>query len=769
METKAQWTRIKEVFGAAIEREPGERSAFLREACAGDLMLLQEVESLLEAHDAVSPIPESPWKVPPAAQLKIRSIGPYQLVRKIGEGGMGQVWLAEQAAPLHRKVALKLIRLGTYDDTLLHRFQSERQSLAVMDHPSIAKVFDAGATSEGQPYFVMEYVAGIPITDYCDQKKLKIRDRLQLFITVCEAVQHAHQKAIIHRDLKPANILVTEIDGKAVPRIIDFGLAKAIGASAAVEPLQTRIGTFVGTPGYMSPEQSDSSTQDVDTRTDVYSLGVVLYVLLSGGTPFDPGALKKKPIHEALQVLREQEPPKPSTKISSELNNSASAAEARGTDQRQLAGELKGDLDWITMKAIEKDRSRRFGTPSELADDIARYLRYEPVKARPASISYRVRKYVRRHRIGVAVVTALVALLAVFGVAQSVQLRKTTRERDRADRIAQFMTGIFRVANPGERVGSTVTAREVLDKASAEISTSLSTDPELRARLMHTMGMAYLNLGLYSRAQSLFEQSVQAANAAGQAESAANLTTMQRLAWTLFQQGRYADAEVQQRRLVDIERRLLGPANAQTVGTMGDLATTLDEEGHSAESETMQREVLQIQKRVLGPDATPTLASMDNLASTLLHEGKFAEAEEFEQQALQTKLRISGPENLTSIHYMMNDANIKATMGREDEAEKMFRQVLELERRLLGPDQPETAVTVYNLATVVGKRGRPDEAFSLLHEAIDHGLPRRVAQGISEDNDLSELHSDPRFSQLVAYADQYVNAQKSASASVKGK
>jgi serine/threonine protein kinase len=762
VETKAQWTRIKELFGAALEREPAERSAFLQEACGEDIRLRQEIESLLEAHDARTQLPESAWNIPPAEQLKPRSIGPYQLLGRIGEGGMGQVWLAEQAAPLHRRVALKLIRWGTYDDTLLHRFQAERQSLAVMDHPSIAKVFDAGATAEGQPYFVMEYVPGIPITKYCDQKKLEIRERLKLFITVCEGVQHAHQKAIIHRDLKPANILVAEVDGKPVPRIIDFGLAKAIHPGTNSEPIQTRVGSFLGTPGYMSPEQCDPSTPDVDTRADVYSLGVVLYVLLSGDTPFDPRALNKKPIHEVLSVLRQQEPRQPSTRVSSDRDASSAAAEARGADPKQLAGQLKGDLDWITMKAIEKDRARRYGTPSELADDIARYLRYEPVNARPAGMLYRLGKYAHRHRIGVAVATVLAVLLVMFGIAQTIQLRKTTRERDRADRIAQFMTGIFRVANPGEQVGSTVTARQVLDKASADVNTGLSKDPDLQARMMYTMGMAYLNLGVYSRAQSLFEQSIQAADAAGEAEGADNLRTTQRLAWTLFQEGRLGEAETQQRRLVDIERHLLGPQNSETVGTMGDLATTLDEEGHSAESEKLQREVLQVQKRVLGSEATPTLASMDNLATTLLHEGRAAEAEEFEHQALQTRLRISGPENLTSIHYMMNEANIKATMGMEDEAEKLLRQVLDLERRVLGPDQPETAVTVYNLATVVAKRGRFDEAFSLMRESVEHGLPRRVALGIGGDPDLSMLHSDPRFSELITYANEHANAQKSA-------
>ncbi|HXY02134.1 MAG TPA: serine/threonine-protein kinase, partial [Terriglobales bacterium] len=303
-----------------------------------------------------------------------KSIGPYQLIRRLGEGGMGQVWLAEQTEPIHRQVALKLIKVGRYDDSVLQRFYSERQSLAIMDHPSIAKVFDAGATPDGQPYFVMEYVPGQPITEYCDRKRLKIRERLQLFIRVCEGVQHAHQKAIIHRDLKPANILVVEVDGKPVPRIIDFGLAKAASPQLDGETLFTQVGGWVGTPGYMSPEQADAGRVDVDTRTDVYSLGVVLYVLLTGFLPFET---KKQRFEEFLRRLREEDPPRPSTKVSTEKESSKATSEARGAEPKQLVSLLHGDLDWITMKALEKDRNRRYGTPSELATDIEHYLRHE--------------------------------------------------------------------------------------------------------------------------------------------------------------------------------------------------------------------------------------------------------------------------------------------------------------------------------------------------------------------------------------------------------
>jgi len=758
VETKQPWERIKELFGAALERDPSERAAFLSQACGQDVNLREEIESLLAAHDSNSPLLERSLTLENLESSPVRSIGPYRLLSKIGEGGMGQVWLAEQTAPIKRQVALKLIRWGMYDDTLLHRFQAERQSLAAMDHPSIAKVFDAGATTEGQPYFVMEYVAGLPITDYCDQKKLKIRDRLELFIKVCDGVQHAHQKAIIHRDLKPANILVVEIDGKPVPRIIDFGLAKAVGTEAIGDSFHTRVGGLVGTPGYMSPEQCDPTAQDVDTRTDVYSLGVVLYVLLAGNLPFDAAEWKTRPLDEMLRRLREEDAPRPSTKLGSDDDTLSAAAAARGTEARQLLSVMRGDLDWITMKAVERDRTRRYGTPSELAADITRYLNHEPVTARPVSVSYRVQKYVRRHRYTVAVAGVLVGLLLAFAVVQSIQLRKTRRERDRADRIAQFMTGIFRIADPSERVGSAVTARELLDRAAKEVESGLAKDPELQAQMMRVMGIAYLNLGLFSRAQALLEESVRIGRGAIGEENPGMLLAMQQLAWTLFSEGRFAEAESLQRKVLDIRRRILGPDNDETLSITEDLAQTLDVEGDHKEAEKMVREILAKRMRALGPENPNTLNSLDHVAAILSTQGRFAEAEKLESQALATQRRIFGDEKLETIHYMMNEAALEGSLGKNKESEQLGRQVLAIERRFLGPDQPETAVTLYNLAALDGKNGNTDEAFSFLEQAVDH-LPAYALSGIEQDPDLAPLRADPRFAVLVARAKQVAAAQ----------
>jgi tetratricopeptide (TPR) repeat protein len=419
------WKTVEELLHEAMALAPEQRTAFLDVACGSDAELRAELNSLLLVGDDLSDeFLDSPLRgvlvrefgeIDSAGALVVGQLFAqrFELIRKLGEGGMGQVWLAEQVTPVRRQVALKLIKAGMYDEAVVQRFQSERQSLAIMDHPAIAKVFDAGTTSQGQPYLVMEYVPGLPITEYCDQHKLNIKDRLELFIQACEGVQHAHQKAIIHRDLKPSNILVIEVDGKPVPRIIDFGLAKTTASQLGGE--FTQLGQFIGTPGYMSPEQVSLSARDIDTRTDVYTLGVVLYVLLTGLQPFETKRREKPQLEEWLRQLREEDPPNPSTKVSGDKDTSSATADARRTEPKQLISQLRGDLDWIAMKALDRDRERRYGTPSELAADLRRFLNNEAVMARPASAGYQIRKFVRRHRFA----TAFIGMVTVLSVVAS--------------------------------------------------------------------------------------------------------------------------------------------------------------------------------------------------------------------------------------------------------------------------------------------------------------------------------------------------------------
>jgi eukaryotic-like serine/threonine-protein kinase len=668
----------------------------------------------------------------------VGSIGPYRLIRKLGEGGMGQVWLAEQSAPVKRQVALKIIKAGRYDGSALKRFDLERQTLAIMDHPAIAKVFDAGSTAEGQPYFVMEYVPGLPITEYCDQKRLPTQERLALFSKVCEGVQHAHQKAIIHRDLKPSNILVVEVDGKPMPRIIDFGIAKAISLQSQDETMVTLAGSMVGTMGYMSPEQADPSVSDVDTRTDVYSLGVVLYELLTGVLPFDVKQWKTKPLHEVLRQLHEEDPTSPSTKIS-EDPTSTSVAESRNTDARQLASVLRGDLDWISLKALEKERNRRYGTPSELAADIGHYLRNEPVTARPATVGYRARKYIRRHRLGVAIAGGGLVLLIAFGLTQSIQLRRITRERNRADRITEFMTGMFKVSEPSEARGNSVTAREILDKASMQIDTGLMDDPELRAKMMYIMADTYYSLGLYPRAQLLFERGIEIQRRVLGPEHPDTLRSMYLLACTLRDEGHLTESEKLSRETLDRWRRVLGPDNPNALRAMSNLAITLTYEGHYAEAEKLHRETLDIQRRVLGPDHPGTLLSMNNLAITLMDEGGHdAEAEKLYRDTLDIQRRVLGPDHPDTLLSMSNLAITLMNEGHDAEAEKLFGETLDIQRRVLGPEHRNTLSSKLNLAVALSHEGHYAEAESLFRETLD--VQQRVL-GPEHPSTLESLES----------------------------
>jgi tetratricopeptide (TPR) repeat protein len=793
--------RIEELYHAARERDPAERVAFLRDACGNDEELHAEIDALL-AQDAVTgPLERPAWAAAAGqgasesllpAEAGLTTIGRYRLLQKIGEGGMGEVWLAEQMEPVRRRVALKLVKTGMNTREVIARFESERQALALMDHPAIATVFDAGSTEQGTPYFVMEYVAGVPITTYCDNHRLMTRERLELFMRVCEGVQHAHQKAIIHRDLKPSNILVTEVDGRATPKIIDFGIAKALTQKLTEDTILTRLGAMIGTPEYMSPEQALSSGEDIDTRTDVYSLGIILYELLAGVAPIE---LRKITLDEFLRRLREEEPAKLSIKIRSQVPaTSAELAAKRQTEPLALARQLQGDLDSIALKALEKDRSRRYGSPSDLAADIARYLRNEAVLAVSPSAAYRARKFVRRHHTGVAVATSAVLFLAFFVGAQTIQVQRVTRERDRANRVTDFMTNMFRQADPSHARGNSITAREVLDRASQDLDTELAKDPELQAQMTYAMGDVYEALGIYSRAESLLVHSLdighqtlgpknpdilatqvllglvylqesQYAEAEhllratfDQSEAVlgpAHKTTwsaMSYLGSTLSQEGKGPEAEKLVRGALEIEKGILGPEHPTTLNTTYRLANVLDAEGKFAEAERLHRQTLDSYRRLYGRDHPETASSLHNLANALAHQDRFAEAEKFYREGMEVDLRVLGPEHPKTLDMMNDLASDLSDQGHYQEAEKLNRTVLEIRRRVFGPDHPITASSIYNLGCLAALTGRRNEAIALLSQAVDHGLDADLDMRIDRDSDLKSLHGDPEFTKLVAHA-----------------
>jgi len=700
---------------------------------------------------------------PDSTQLPERnlgSIGPYRLLTKLGEGGMGAVWLAEQTSPMKREVAIKVIKSGRFSDSALQRFDLERQALAIMNHPAIAKVFDAGSSSEGQPYFVMEYVSGLPITTYCSQKHVAPRERIQLMIKVCEGVQHAHQKAILHRDLKPSNILITEVDGKPVPRIIDFGIAKATqttGGGGETLTMFTQAGGWLGTPGYMSPEQADPGTLDIDTRTDVYSLGAVLYELLTGSLPFDPKQWRNKPLHEVLRQLHEEEPQRPSTRVGTD----STTATTSGTEAGKLVNQLHGDLDWITLKALERERERRYGSPSELAADLTCYLHDEPVTARPPSVAYRARKFVRRNRIAVAFTAVLAVLIIGFAFSLIIERNRARREAETSRRVSDFMINMFNVSDPTEARGNTVTAREILDKSSKNIESGLNKDPQLQAQLMDVMGNVYERLGLYSRAHILLERSAEMRRQVLGPSHPDTLRSMDGLAWLLSREGHLSEAEKLQRQILDARRAALSAESPDLAMSLDHLASTLGDEGHYNEAEKLDREAFGIATRTLGASHPLTLGMMTNLGGTLLQGERYSEAETMLRRAVELERSALGVEHPTTLSAMEVLGATLIKTEKYAEAEKLLEETQDIQVRVLGPDHPDTAGSTYNLACLAMRQQDHEKALALLRNAVDHGLPFAAALGMKDDPDLQALHGDARFEALIA------EVQKRAPASPK--
>jgi serine/threonine protein kinase len=527
--TEVRWDRLKELVYEALQKPSGERARFLDDACSDDPKLRAEVEGLLgvEAGIEDSFFGALPIDARDDAGLQEGEVVAerFRLVRKLGEGGMGQVWLAEQTAPVRRSVALKLIKAGMYDESVVQRFRSERQSLAIMDHPGIAKVFEAGATPQGQPFFVMEYVPGVPITEYCDAHTLSIRERLSLFIQACEGVQHAHQKAIIHRDLKPANILVIEVDGKPVPRIIDFGLAKQIRVETERpdETMLTRFGQFMGTPGYISPEQVDPEIRDIDTRSDLYSLGVILYVLLTGLQPFENQRRQRVPLDQWVRTLREEDPPVASAKIAAFREHAVLAAAARATTPLALSKMLRGDLDCITQKALDRDRERRYPTPLDLAADLKRHLNDEPISALPSTTTTLAWKFVRRHSIGTAMTAALLALIIAGSAGIAWQAARAEREAQRATAIKDFLVGMFRANDPqlvSDKPRGEISIHAFLDASTKQIQSSFARQPSTQIELLGVTADIYRELEETQQSNALYARETELARRVyGEADS----------------------------------------------------------------------------------------------------------------------------------------------------------------------------------------------------------------------------------------------------------
>ncbi|HJO04722.1 MAG TPA: tetratricopeptide repeat protein [Acidobacteriota bacterium] len=664
------------------------------------------------------------------------TIGPYRILQKIGEGGMGDVYLAEQLEPVRRRVALKMIKHGMDTKQVVARFESERQALAMMDHPCIAKVFDAGATESGRPYFVMEFVQGIPITEYCDIKRLSVGERLELFQRVCAGVQHAHQKAIIHRDIKPSNVLVAVQDDEAIPKIIDFGVAKATAQRLTESTLFTELGQLIGTPEYMSPEQADMSQQDVDTRTDVYALGVVLYELLVGALPFSARELRQAGLLEIHRKIREEDPSKPSTRVSSLGVASMAAAAQRQTDPLALVGQLRGDLDWITMKALEKDRSRRYDSPAELAADLRRYLNDEPVEATPPSTAYRFGKFVRRHRLGVTGAATAVVVLIAFAATMSLQATRIARERDRANReaetarrVSQFMTGLFQVSDPSEARGNAVTAREILDQGVANIRGDLDDQPLIQAQLLDTMGTVYSSLGLYQAAMPLLERSLSTRSELLGDDDPQALMSKAHVIEVHSDLGDFEIAEQLGDEVLASRRRVLGQDHPDTIESMRMLVLAYNGQARYGEATDLLRQTTEASARVLGEGHPDTLHSLVSLGALLQNPGRLEEAEKLTRDALEVGRRNDGADHPIALTLAHNLASISNSQGRYEEAEALASQVLADRRRVLGEEHRYTLSSEYVLALSYFYRGRNEDVVAILVPSVE-----KARRSLGEDH-----------------------------------
>ncbi|MHC4284764.1 MAG: tetratricopeptide repeat protein, partial [Planctomycetota bacterium] len=723
---------IKSIFAEAIEKKSAEeRAAILDKACAGDSDLRSKVEDLLKAHNQAGDFLEEPviganitLGDPHLTEGPGTIISRYKLLEKIGEGGMACVYMAEQKEPIRRKVALKIIKLGMDTKQVIARFAAERQALAIMDHPNIARVLDAGATETGRPYFVMELVKGVCITEYCDKNKLNTRERLDLFIQVCNAVQHAHQKGIIHRDIKPSNIMVTLHDGQPVPKVIDFGIAKATSLELTEKTLFTRYAQMIGTPEYMSPEQAEMSGLDIDTRTDIYSLGVLLYQLLTGALPFDPEALRASGYAEIRRTIVEDEPPRPSTRLSSLGEQAKKVAESRGTKIALLVERLRKELEWIPLKAIRKDRTRRYRSAAEMSDDVQNYLNGAPLIAGPESSLYRLKKSIHRNRALVISIFSILGVLLAGIVVSTVLAISADRSRAEAERQARISQAVgdflcddlLGSADPwsGRTEGTSVIS--FLDAASEQLEGKFADEPLIEASIRLTLGSTYWHLGRYSEAEDHLKRSLEIRRDRLGNEDYGTLLCMRELGWVYHWLGKYEQAEPLLVEALEGMRRTLNAEDGTLLYCMGWLSWLYINQGRYEEAEPLQAEALEVIQRKLGAEHEWVPSFMYSIGYIYRLQKRFDEAEKLITEALDICRRTRGDLGIETLTIITALGSLYSDQQRYQDVEQLWAEALEGRRKVLGDEHPETFGLMSYLGSLYLRQGKLNQAEPLLAE-----------------------------------------------------
>jgi hypothetical protein len=728
------------IFDAVLAcATPQERAAYLDKACAGKPELRQHIEALLAAHNQAAGFLENPQAGAAGATVRLNlppeerpgeRIGRYKLLQKIGEGGCGVVYMAEQEEPVRRRVALKVIKLGMDTEQVVARFEAERQALALMDHQNIAKVLDAGATDRGRPFFVMELVKGIPVTRYADENNLDTRQRLELFIQICQAVQHAHQKGIIHRDLKPSNILVAH-DGVPVPKVIDFGIAKATADQRLTDKtLFTALEQFIGTPAYMSPEQAKLSGLDVDTRSDIYSLGVLLYELLTGKTPFEAKRLLEAGLDEIRRIIREEEPPRPSTRLHTlDAAEQTDVAKHRHSEPPKLLGVIRGDLDWIVMKCLEKDRTRRYETANGLAADVRRHLSNEPVVACPPSAAYRFQKLVRRHKLAFAA-GGSVAMALVLGLSLAswmyLRARAALKAAEAATRAAEQAnertTLALRQSEAAKAAAEQALKESELAKAatkSAEAATEAAQRREAQA--LYDSAYAVGQIGGLPAMEANYRESLALFRKVYGQENKDVAKALNALAGVLSLQDKLDEAESSFRELAALYEKLNGRDDVSTGQTLFDLAQVLEKEKKYSEAENNLRQSWAIFKKASGEISKPATDTLATLAGVIAEQGRQDEGAKLARAAADTALKLPGSQLRFAFYPLSKLDDILAAQKKPAEVETVKREVVALARKCTGPESVTTAHFVASLATLLNQEGKFIEAEPLARECLAVG------------------------------------------------